>query len=138
MQIELMMAGPSLTTTPCRRPYGRPLRHEPPVLSSLLLGVMFVKLTHFDWRPTGDGGLAPPRYRLVQVSGLQYPKTAHVLLGLQVGSVGDQHLPPGQGPERLRAGWWVQAASEKPDTSSRHLFVEHIDIADHCLALEGR
>jgi hypothetical protein len=32
----------------------------------------------------------------------------------------------------------VQAASEKPDTSSLHLFVEHVDIANHFFALDGR
>ncbi len=41
------------------------------------------KRTHLDRRTAGDGSLAPPRQCLVQVSGFQYPKTAHVLLGLQ-------------------------------------------------------
>src|ERR1700751_788510 len=91
----------------------------PPFLS----GALCVKLTHFDWRPTSDGGLAPPRYRLVQVSGLQYPETAHMLLRLQVWPVGNQHLTTRQGPQRLRAACRVQAASEKPRTRSRHLFV---------------
>ena len=35
------------------------------------IGPPSVKRTHLDRRPTGDGGLAPPRQRLVQVSG--YP-----------------------------------------------------------------
>ena len=41
-----------------------------------------VTRAHLDRRPTGDGSLAPPRQRLVQVSGVQHPKTAYVLLGL--------------------------------------------------------
>jgi predicted deacylase len=32
----------------------------------------------------------------------------------------------------------LQAAGEEPGTGSLHLFVEHIDIADHRFALCGR
>src|ERR1700739_3379975 len=128
--------GRGSTPTPALRSAAPPVL--PTAAPSLLLGALFVKLTHFDWRPTSDGGLAPPCYRLVQVSGLQYPETAHVLLGLQVRPVGDQPLTPGQAPQRLRAACRQQAASEKPGASSRHLFVEHVDIAAHCFVLDGR
>jgi hypothetical protein len=33
-------------------------------------------LAHLDRRPTGDGSLAPPHQRLVQISGFQHSKTA--------------------------------------------------------------
>src|SRR2546425_3557651 len=45
---------------------------------------------------------SPPRQRLIQVSGFQHPKTAYVLLGLQVGPVGDEHLAIGLRPQRPR------------------------------------
>jgi hypothetical protein len=38
----------------------------------LPLGPPSVKRAHLDRRPTGDGGLATPRQRLVQVSGFQH------------------------------------------------------------------
>ena len=46
--------------------------------------------------------LAPPRQCLIQVSAFQHPKTAYVLLGLQVRPVGDEHLAIGLRPQRLR------------------------------------
>src|SRR5260370_12930245 len=55
-------------------------------------------LAYLDRRPTSDGGLAPPRQCLVQVSGCQHPKTAYVLLGLCVRSVGDEPLTAGLRP----------------------------------------
>jgi hypothetical protein len=39
---------------------------------------------HLDRRPTGDGSLAPPCKCIIQSSGFQHPKTAYVLIGLQV------------------------------------------------------
>src|SRR5215469_11755835 len=80
-----------------------------------------VKRTHFDRRPTGDGGLASPRECLVHVGGFEHPKTAHVFLGLQVWPVRDEHLTTGLRPQRLRAACRAQAANEEPDTSSHHL-----------------
>src|SRR5665213_331316 len=50
---------------------------------------------HLDRRPTRDDGFASPRQRLVHVSRFQYPKTAYVLLGLNVRPVGDDHLATG-------------------------------------------
>ena len=44
-------------------------------------GASSVKRTHLDGRPAGDGGLAPPLQRLVEVNRFQHPKTADVLLG---------------------------------------------------------
>ena len=39
---------------------------------------------------------------------------------------------------RRRVGRRLQTAGEEPGTGSPHLFVEHIDIADHRLVLYGR
>ena len=48
--------------------------------------------------PTGDDGLASPLQCLVHISGFQHPKTAYVLLGLQVRPVGDEYLTTGLRP----------------------------------------
>ena len=58
------------------------------------------KRAHLDRRPTGDGSLAPPRKCIIQISGFQHPKTAYVLLGLQVRPVGDENLTIGLRPQR--------------------------------------
>src|SRR5580692_12592606 len=79
---------------------------------------------HFDRRPAGGGSLAPPRQCLVQVSGFQHPKTAYVLLGLQVRPVGEEHLAVGLRPQRLRAAGCGEASNENPDTGRYHLAVE--------------
>ena len=68
--------------------------------------------THLDWRPAGDGSLAPPRQCLVQISGFQYPKTAYVLLGLRVRPVGDDTLPLGCARSDL-----ALPAGERPTTN---------------------
>src|SRR5690349_16599851 len=65
------------------------------VVQLLPEGPPSVKRAHLDRRPTGDGGLTPPRQRLVQINGFQHPKTADVLLGLQVRPIGDEHLAIG-------------------------------------------
>ena len=57
-----------------------------------------MKLAHLDRRATGDDGLAPPLQCLVHISGFQHPKTAYVLLGLQVRPVGDEYLTTGLRP----------------------------------------
>src|SRR5580658_8387754 len=63
------------------------------------LGVVILdspeELAHLDRRSTGDDSLAPPRQCLIQVRAFQQPKTAYVLLGLQVRPVGDEHLTTG-------------------------------------------
>src|SRR6516225_6535005 len=94
-------------------------------------GSFSVKRAYLDRSPAGDGGLAPPRQCLVQVSGFQHPKTAYVLLGLYVRPVGDEHLTIGLRPQRLRAACRAQASNEDPDTSSLHLVVERVDVAGH-------
>src|SRR5258707_1528628 len=96
------------------------------------------KRAHLDRRPTGDDSLAPPRQCLVQVRAFQQPKTAYVLLGLQVWPVSDEHLAIGLRPQRPRSAGRGEATSEKPDTGSVHLFVEHVDIAYHRFGHDGR
>src|SRR5262249_35388578 len=49
------------------------------------------KLAHFAGHIAGDGTLARPRECLVHIGGFQYPETAHVLLGLGVWPIGDEH-----------------------------------------------
>src|ERR1035438_10780013 len=50
------------------------------------------KLAHLAGHIAGDGTLLRPCQRLVDISAFQYPKSAHVLLGLGVRPVGDEHL----------------------------------------------
>jgi hypothetical protein len=104
----------------------------------LPLGPPSEKRAHLDRRPTGDGSLAPPRKCIIQISGVQHPKTAYVLLGLQVRPVGDEHLATGLRPQRPRAPGGGEAANENPDTGSHHLIVERVDIAGHRFVLCGR
>src|SRR6202023_709761 len=104
----------------------------------LPLGPPSVKRAHLDRRPTGDGSLAPPRKCIIQISGFQHPKTAYVLLGLQVRPVGDENLTIGLRPQRPRAAGGGGGANENPDTGSHHLLVEHLDIAGHRFVLCGR
>src|SRR6266851_8765394 len=78
----------------------------------LPLGPPSENRAHLDRRPTGDGSLAPPRQCLVQVSGFQHPKTAYVLLGLQLRPVGDEHLAIALLPQRLRAAGRGKSANE--------------------------
>jgi hypothetical protein len=54
-----------------------------------------VKLALLDRRATDDDVLAPPLQCLVHISGFQHPKTAYVLLGLQVRPVRDEYLTTG-------------------------------------------
>src|ERR1700731_819973 len=61
------------------------------------------KLAHLAHRIGGDGALARPRECLVHIGAFQYPKSAQVLLGLGVWSVGDEHFTIGLPPQRLRA-----------------------------------
>jgi len=96
------------------------------------------KRSHLDRRPARDDSLALPRRCLVQIGSFQYPKTAYVLLSLQVRSVGDEHFTIGLPPQRSRAAGRAEAAGKKPDTRSLHLIVERVDIAHHRFALCGR
>src|SRR5206468_3486983 len=99
------------------------LGHPPSVGSSVLTDpedVLVVLLgsreerAHLDRRPTGDGTLAPPLQRLVQVRGFHNPKAAYVLLGLHVRPVGGDHLAIGLRPQALRAAGRGEAATENP------------------------
>src|SRR5260370_37014074 len=80
----------------------------------LPLGLPSVNRAHLDRPPTGDGSLAPPRKCIIQISGFQHPKTAYVLLGLQVRPVGDEHLAIGLRPQRPRAAGGGEATNENP------------------------
>src|SRR5215475_11217128 len=111
--------------------------HSRTVERDLAPGSASVKRAYLDRSPAGNGGLAPPRQRLVQVSGFQHPKTAHVFLGLYVRPVGDEHLTGGLRPYRPRASGRGEAANENPDTSSLHLLVERVDVAGHRFVLCG-
>src|SRR2546423_14145065 len=59
------------------------------------------KLAHLAHRIAGDGALARPRECLVHIRSFQYPETAHVLLGLGVWPIGDEHLTVRLLPHRL-------------------------------------
>src|SRR5947209_20241318 len=117
-------------------PRHRPVRPASPAVLSLppqLLPLgppsVKVKRAHLDRRPTGEGSLAPPGKCIIQISGFQHPKTADVLLGLQVWPVGDEHLAIGLRPQRPRVAGRGEATNENPDTVSHQLVVEHVDIA---------
>src|SRR5580704_11125810 len=79
---------------------------------------------HFDRHAAGDDRFAPPLQRLLQVCGFQDPKTAYVLLGLQVRPVGDHHLTVLLRPQRFRVAGRREATSENPGAGGIHLFVE--------------
>src|SRR5216683_6687882 len=96
------------------------------------------KLAHLAGHIAGDGSLLRPCQRLVQISAFQYPKTAHVLLGLGVRPVGDEHLTVGLGPQRLRAASRGNAAGELPHAGSNHFAVERVDLLDHRFGYGGR
>src|SRR5437660_1482223 len=50
------------------------------------------KLAHLAGHIAGDGSLLRPCECLIHIGGFQYPKSAHVLLGLGVRFVGEVHL----------------------------------------------
>src|SRR5579863_1065467 len=93
---------------------------------------------HLDRRSTRDGGLVPPRQRLIRTGSFQHPKAANVLLALQVWSVGDEHPTIGIRPQRPRTGRRCQATDENNDPRGAHLFIERVDIAPHRFAFCGR
>src|SRR5215510_16405896 len=59
------------------------------------------KLAHLAGHIAGDGTLLRPCKCLVDISAFQNPKSAHVLLGLGVRPVGDEHLSVGLLSQRL-------------------------------------
>jgi hypothetical protein len=105
---------PFWTKPACMRsPYPPFARRSKAWVTRLPLSPPSEKRAHLDRRPTGDGSLAPPRQCLVQVSGFQHPKTAYVLLGLEVRPVGDEHLAIGLRPRDL-----ALLAAERPPTKT--------------------
>jgi hypothetical protein len=100
-------ASPCLTG-PDRRPAGlHPQAHvraafELSHLSLRVLGLEFLfcwhceELTHLDRCAAGDDGFASPRHGLIHVGCVKYPKAANVFLGLEVWSIGDDHLSAGR------------------------------------------
>ena len=71
-------------------------------------------LAHLDRRQAGDDRITCPLERLVHVSGLQYRKTASVLLSSQIRAVGDEHFAIGLRPQRVRLAGRAEAGSDKP------------------------
>src|SRR5262245_54852992 len=76
--------------------------------------------SHLDRRTTRFRALAPPRERIVQIRGVQYPKTAHVFFGLGVRSVSDEQVTIGLRAQRLGFIGRFQTADEVSDASSDH------------------
>src|SRR5579863_2632216 len=96
------------------------------------------KLAHLAGHIAGDGSLLRPSECLVHIGAFQYPKSAHVLLGLGVRPVGDQHLAAALGPQRLRAASRGNAAGELPHAGSNHFAVESVDLLHHRFGYGGR
>ena len=77
------------------------------------------------------GAIADGSISDIQIGGFQNPETAHVLLGLGVWSVGDEHPAVGLLPHRLRLGGRGNAAGELPGAGSNQFAVERVDLLDH-------
>src|SRR5262245_17900890 len=96
------------------------------------------KLAHLAGHIAGDGSLARPRECLVHIGGFQYPKTAHVLLGLSVWPIGDEHCAIRLLPHRLCVDGPRNSASELPHACSNQFAVECVDLLDHRFGYGGR
>src|SRR5260370_24382785 len=96
------------------------------------------KLAHLAGHIAGDGSLLRPCECLIHIGGLQYPKSAHVLLGLGVRSVGDEHLAVGLLSQRLCVGGRGNAAGELPGAGSNQFAVERVDLFHHRFGYGGR
>src|SRR5579864_714765 len=96
------------------------------------------KLAHLAGHIAGDGSLLRPCKCLIQIGRFQYPESAHVLLGLGVRSVGDQHPAVGLLPQRLRAGGRGNPAGELPGAGSNQFAVERVDLLHHRFGYGGR
>src|SRR5262249_23462529 len=96
------------------------------------------KLAHLAGHIAGDGALLRPCECLVHIGGFQYPKSAHVLLGLGVRSVGDEYLAVGLFSQRLCVAGRGNSASELPYAGSNHFAVERVDLLDHRFGYGGR
>src|SRR4029079_3345430 len=96
------------------------------------------KLAHLAHRITGDGALARPRERLVHIGSFQYPETSHVLLGLGVWPIGDEHRTIRLLPHRLGVANRGNSTGEPPHTRRDHFPVERVDLLDHRFGYGGR
>src|SRR6266446_8987521 len=96
------------------------------------------KLAHLARRIAGDGTLARPRQRFVHIGSFQYPETAHMLLGLGVWPIGDEHRTIRLLPHRLCVADRGNSASELPGAGSDHFAVERVDLLDHRFGYGGR
>src|SRR3979490_3447379 len=96
------------------------------------------KLAHLARRIALDGTLARPHQRLVHIRSLQKAKTAHMLLGLGVWPIGDEHRTIRLLPHRLCVAGRGNSASELPGTGSDHFAVERVDLLDHRFGYGGR
>src|SRR5437764_63041 len=96
------------------------------------------KLAHLAGHIAGDRCPLRPCKRLLQISGFQYPEPAHVLLGLDVGSVGDEYTAVGLLPQRLRAGGRGNSAGKLPGSGSDQFAVERVNLFHHRLGYGGR
>src|SRR5262245_63025968 len=64
------------------------------------------------------------------MGGFQYPETAHVLLGLGVWPIGDEHRTIRLLPHRLCVAGRGNSAGELPDAGSNQFAVECVDLLD--------
>src|SRR5262249_55194789 len=97
---------------------------EPASAGSLLGSRVEKKFAHLTGHITADGSLARPRECLIEISGFQYPKTAHVLLGLSVWPIGDKHRTIRLFLHRLCVAGRGNAAGELPYAGSNQFTVE--------------
>src|SRR5215475_11842826 len=96
------------------------------------------KLAHLAGYIAGDGSPLRPCQCLIQIRGFQYPESTHVLFGLDVRSVGDEHVAVGLLPQRLRVGGRGNAAGELPRAGSNQFAVERVDLFHHRFGYGGR
>src|SRR5215510_14114986 len=76
------------------------------------------KLAHLAGHIAGNGTLLRPCECLINIGGFQYPKSANVLLGLGVRSVGDEHLAVTLLSQRLCIGGRGNTAGKLPGAGS--------------------
>jgi len=94
------------------------------------------KLPHLNRGSTGDDGFASPLQCLVHVWCFENPEAAYVLLGFEVWAVGGEDFAVGLCSQGLRGAGRGEATGEESRAGSGHLFVEHVDVADHGFAFE--
>src|SRR6266567_2078393 len=114
------------------------VRNEVRLFRCFLRSRVEKKLAHLAGHIAGDGSLLRPCECLIHIGGFQYPKSAHVLLGLDVRSVGDEHLAVGLLSQRLCVGGRGNAAGELPHAGSNEFAVERVDLFHHRFGYGGR